>query len=88
MKNLNRKIVLFVAVLLMLAGPLKAQVYIMDEEFEGTLRSGYEDFELTTPYEGGDTDQQYAPVGNGLLALTLLGGAYLLTKRKKKDEEC
>lgn len=83
MKNMNRKIVLFVTALLLMAGSLKAQVYIMDEEFEGAMRNGYEDFGLTVPYEGGDTDQEYVPVGEGLLALSLLGGAYLLTKRKK-----
>ena len=30
------------------------------------------------------TYDQYAPLGEGLLLLTALGGAYLVTKRKKQ----
>jgi LPXTG-motif cell wall-anchored protein len=31
------------------------------------------------------TYDQYAPVGEGIALLTLLGGAYLLGKRRRKE---
>ena len=77
---------MFVLALLLSAGPLSAQIFIQDEEFEGKSRTGYEDFGLVVPYQGGDIDQ-YLPLGDGVLALTLLGGAYLMKKKLHKKEE-
>lgn len=86
MKKMSNKIViLLTALLLLAASPMNAQILILDEEFEGGSRIGYEDYGLVVPYQGGDADQQYSPLGNGVLALGLLGGAYLLAKRKKKE---
>ena len=82
MRNIRKKLFVL-AMLLMMVGPLQAQVFIQDDEFEGHLRSGYEEFELITPYQGGDPDE-FSPISDGLLALTGLAGAYLLAKRKKK----
>lgn len=69
--------------LLLIATPLSSQILIVDDDFEGELRNPYADFELTIPLMGEDDDQDYLPIGEGILPLTLLGGAYLLTKRKK-----
>ena len=55
----------------------------MDDEFEGTMRQNTEDFGLIVPIEGLDSDQ-YLPIGDGLLVLAALGGAYLLKKGAKK----
>lgn len=77
--------VLVVLMLMFSTWPLHAQVFIQDEEFEGRGRTGYEDFGLVVPYQGGDQDQ-YVPLGDGVLALTLLGGAYLMKKLRKKEE--
>ena len=85
MKKMNKRIVILFTALLLAAAPINAQILIMDEEFEGMDRTGYQDFGLVVPYQGGDGDQQYSPLGNGILALGLLGGAYLLAKRKKKE---
>lgn len=82
MRNFKKIMVAF-ATSLMMMGPLHAQVFIQDDEFEGQLRSGYEEFELITPYQAGDMDE-FSPISDGLLALTGLSGAYLLAKRKKK----
>lgn len=78
-----KKIMVAIAMSLMMMGPLQAQVFIQDDEFEGQLRSGYEEFELITPYQAGDMDE-FSPISDGLFALTGLSGAYLLAKRKKK----
>ena len=60
-------------------------VIIMDDEFEGNNRSGYQEFELVTPYQGGDYDQ-YLPLGDGWLLLVGMGSAYLLKKARKKKK--
>ncbi len=82
MKKL-KYILLIVVTILFVACPAKAQVFIMDDEFEGTMRQNTEDFGLIVPIEGLDSDQ-YLPLGDGLLVLAALGGAYLMGKRKKK----
>lgn len=76
-------ILLIVVTILFVACPAKAQVFIMDDEFEGTMRQNTEDFGLIVPIEGLDSDQ-YLPIEDGLLVLAALGGAYLMGKRKKK----
>lgn len=87
MNYMMRKLLKVMAVLvLMLASmPTHAQVFIQDKETEGLDRTGYEDFGLVTPYQGGDHDQ-YLPLGEGWLLLTALGGAYLVKKAHKKEE--
>ena len=82
MKKL-KYILLIVVTVLLVACPAMAQVFIMDDEFEGTMRQNTEDFGLIVPIEGLDSDQ-YLPIGDGLLVLAALGGAYLMGKRKKK----
>ena len=82
-----KKIIVAIAMSLMM-GSLQAQIFIQDDEFEGHLRSGYEEFELITPYQGGNYDEyEFTPTGSGLLALTGLAGAYLIAKRKKNIEK-
>ena len=82
-----KKVAKVMAVLMLMLAtlPLHAQVFIQDEEFEGRGRTGYEDFGLVVPYQGGDNDQ-YLPLGEGWLLLTALGGAYLVRKSHKKEE--
>ncbi len=84
MNKMNGKIVVLVTILLMMVGSSNAQVFIADDEFEGTLRQDDPDYALFVPYLGSDADQSFTPVGSGVLLLTGLGGAYLLTKRKKR----
>lgn len=77
---------MFAVALLLTAEPLRAQVFIQDDEFEGTMRLGTDEFDLVVPMDGGDGDQ-FVPVGEGVLSMALLGGAYLLTKRKKSRKD-
>jgi len=77
--------IMAVLMLMLATSPLRAQVFIQDPEFEGRDRTGYEDFGLLVPYEGGDHDQ-YLPLSDGWLLLTALGGAYLVKKAHKKEE--
>ena len=70
-------------VFVLAVGPLKAQIFIADDEFEGMMRKSDPDYILVAPMQGLTTDQ-FTPIGNGVLLLAGLGGAYLLTKRKKR----
>ena len=84
MKKMNKRIVVLLTALMLMAGTMKAQVFIADDEFEGTMRLEDEEFVLFVPVQGHDGDQFYAPMGSGLLLLTGMTGTYLLTKRKKQ----
>ena len=61
----------------------KAQIFIDDVEIEGTLRTGNSSSILLVPIQGQQTDQ-YVPLGEEILLLGCLGGAYLLKKRIRK----
>ena len=81
----SRQIILSATLLLAMlltVATATAQVFIMDDEFEGTMRQNTEDFGLIVPIEGLDSDQ-YLPLGDGLLVLVVLSGEYLMKKRKK-----
>jgi hypothetical protein len=85
MKNRMMKRILIFVVMLSFSMASWAQVFILDDEFEGTLREGQSSSELLVPIQGQQVDQ-YAPLGEGALLLGCLGGAYLLSKRRRKIE--
>ncbi len=84
MKSMNKIIMVLLTALLLSAGSLTAQVFIADDEFEGMMRQEESEFVLFVPVQAQDGDQSYSPIGSGVLLLAGLGGAYLLTKRKKQ----
>lgn len=84
MKKMNKRIVVLLTALMLMAGTMNAQIFIADDEFEGTMRLEEDEFVLFVPVQGHEGDQSYSPVGSGLLLLTGMAGAYLLTKRKKQ----
>ena len=82
----KRKYITIAALLLMLAGAAYAQVFTTDEDINLRETAGDMDVLGRIPYHSVDYDQAnaYAPVGEGIMLLTALGGAYLLGKRKKE----
>lgn len=84
MKKMMKKTVVLLTVLFMAVVPMKAQVFIADDEFEGMMRQEESEFVLFVPVQAQDGDQSYSPIGSGSLLLTGMAGAYLLTKRKKQ----
>ena len=79
--------IIITTLILLLAGAAQAQVFTMTEE-ENDRAEGDMDAVLgRIPYHGVDYDQanDFAPVGEGMLLLTALGGCYLLGKRKKEE---
>ena len=82
MKDTIKRFIAVIGLILVMTCPVHAQVFIMDEDVEGNIRLGADDFVVPVPYQGTDWDE-YLPLGDGVLLLTALGGAYLLRKRKK-----
>jgi hypothetical protein len=62
-----------------------AQVFLDDEEMNQSVRSRSDDPELPIIPELNVTYDQYAPMGSGIVALGLLGGAYLLGKKRREE---
>ena len=85
MNNTIKRFITVIGLLLVLFGPVQAQVFIMDEDVEGNIRIKDSEFTVPVPYQGTDLDE-YLPLGDGVLLLTALGGAYLLRKRKKSKD--
>jgi hypothetical protein len=85
MKDIKKRIMI-VLVALMMAGTssTKAQVFIMDDEYEGVRQNGYPDYTLIVPFQSSDFDE-YTPLGGGGILMIGLSCAYLLSKRKKKQ---
>ena len=82
-----KKLIMTIAIATMLAVPAMAQVFLDDEELN-THRNdrGGEGFAVMVPQTGVDYDQwKYVPVGEGLLVLAGLAGAYLIGKRRKEE---
>ena len=79
--------IIITTLILLLAGAANAQVFTMTEE-ENDRAAGDMDAVLgRISYHGVEYDQanDFAPVGEGMLLLTVLGGCYLLGKRKKEE---
>ena len=63
----------------------QAQIFLDDADMTGCIRLSDDSPDLPIiPWLDITTDQ-YAPLGSGVLALGLLGGAYLVAKRRKED---
>ena len=87
MKNMIKRSIAVIGLLLVLTNQAQAQVFIMDEDAGGNIRIAESDFVVPVPYQGTDWDEYlYTPLGDGALLLTALGGAYLLRKRKKSKD--
>ena len=92
---MKKKIISVMATLVLMFAPMfqprmQAQILIMDEEEEeDSERTETEESELELPAvpELGITIDQYAPLGGEILVLGCRGGAYLLGKRKKKEQQ-
>lgn len=69
----------------------KAQIFITEEEEYANLRCHDENlpngFIIPDFPNHNETWDVFTPLGDGLLLLGCLGGAYLLGKRKRKDDE-
>ena len=79
-----KKILLIFTLFLALAAPMRAQVFIMEED-ENEFRNVFGNGEWNNIIVHGSADDQanFVPLGEAVLLLTALGGAYLVRKLKK-----
>ena len=92
---MKKRVISATAIMAMLFGLIsmpeaKAQVFI-DEDMENNQRSGTGGSDMPNIPQLGITldqyqDDNYTPLGGEVLALGLLGGAYLLGKRHRSKE--
>lgn len=80
---MKKRIAILTAAMLM-AMTAKAQMFTMENEVNELREPVAEDHGII-PFHGVEFDQSnYIPLGDGVLLLTALGGAYLIGKRKKE----
>jgi hypothetical protein len=86
MKNTKKTfqgiVIVIVSLLVFLVGSAKAQIFLQDFEQTDNPRVEADDYGFIIGTQGSDADQ-YVPLGDGLLVLVGLGGAYLLKNRKR-----
>ena len=85
---MRKRTCVIVIVLLMVAQSVMGQIIYTQEDVGTNLRAGgkSDQFGVMVPLQNSNLDQYqefYVPLGNGLLLLAGLGGAYLLKKKKK-----
>ncbi len=84
---MKKRIIAIAAALMMASAPAMAQVFIMEEDdYNGKRQntpSGQLSVDLPGIYDSGE--DWYTPVGEGLLVLAGLAGAYLVGKRRKEE---
>ena len=82
---MKKRIVSIIMAMFMVVGSATAQVFIMEDDDALNQReesSGGIVFNVMVNQQDTNTDQ-YIPIGEGLLLLSGMAGAYLLRKRKK-----
>ena len=81
-----KKLIMTIAIATLMAVPAMAQIFLDDEDLNnrGNGASTIEGLGVMVP-EQNVTYDQYVPVGEGILLLAGLAGAYLVGKRKKED---
>ena len=89
---MRKRIVSAMAILALVLGTtmtVKAQIFLDDEDMNVRGNgNGNMDIGNIIPQHGVDWDQaNYTPVGEGILLLSVLGGAYLLGKKKGNKGE-
>lgn len=89
-KAMKKKCIIMLSLMVLLFGSINshAQVFIMeDDEFNIRINDGHAEFPFPGMDPAHDTTWDYTPIGNGIWLLGGLAGAYLLGKRKRKDDE-
>lgn len=89
-KAMNKKLAALTVAMLLLSAPAMAQIFLDDESL--TYRDGWlgqmDSIGNIIPFHEVDWDQaSYTPTGGGIMLLGLLGGAYLVGKRRKEDQQ-
>ena len=81
-----KKIITILAISLVMTSSVYAQVFMTDSDYENP-REGIETNWGVLPEQWTTNDQanDYAPLGGGVVLLTVMGGIYLLKQKKNKE---
>ena len=81
-----KKILLIFTLFLALAAPMRAQVFIMEEDENDRVNNVFGNGEWNNIIVHGSADDQanFVPLGEAVLLLSALGGMYLLRKKKRE----
>lgn len=80
------KRLLIILMLFALTISANAQIFLTEDDYNSRTVSSELGFDVPAIPQLDSTDDQYSPVGDGILLLGVLGGAYLLGKRKRGKE--
>ena len=80
-----KKTLLILTLLVALAAPMRAQVFIMEEDENDRFENVFGNGQWNNIIVHGSPDDQtnWVPLGGGVMLLAALGGAYLLRKKRK-----
>ena len=82
---MKKRIIAIAAALMMATAPAMAQVFIMEEDDYNGNRTGTTSFDVDLPGIYNSGEDWFTPIGEGLLVLAGLAGAYLVGKRRKEE---
>lgn len=88
-RAMNKKLAALTVAMLLLSATAMAQIFLDDETLTNRGWLGQMDsIGNIIPFHEVDWDQaSYTPTGGGIMLLGLLGGAYLVGKRRKEDQQ-
>ena len=80
-----KKTLLILTLLVALAAPMRAQVFIMEEDENQRVENvfGNGEWNNIIVHGSGDDQTNWVPLGEGVMLLAAMGGAYLLRKKRK-----
>lgn len=80
-----KKLIMTIAIATMFVAPAMAQVFLDDEDINGNRANGGSQLVINNPAVYDSGEDWYAPVGEGIVLLVGLAGAYLVGKRRKEE---
>ena len=80
-----KKLIMTIAIATMFAAPAMAQVFLDDDDMNGNRANGSSQLVINNPAVYDSGEDWFAPVGEGMLLLAGLAGAYLVGKRRKEE---
>lgn len=79
-----KKLIMTIAIATMFVAPAMAQVFLDEDEYNAN-RAGNTAMNIPNPAVYDSGEDWYAPVGEGIVLLAGLAGAYLIGKRRKEE---
>ena len=82
---MKKRIIAITAALMMFAAPAMAQIFMTDEDLNNRAGADDPSMYINLPGSFNSGMDWYAPIGEGIVVLAGLAGAYLFGKRRKEE---